>query len=585
MADAKMYSELYGHPDILSEVGLSFADLTAAVGNCANQATYQNLALDLRDRAPCVMAFVSDQHPHMITIAHAPRIYRGPLVPTGLVNPAIDKTVALIGNSSALLSLVVLPIEAFARANSLARDVVATQLAHLHAAIANHETHVEPVATDDATTAVVYKRVLILPCEWAVTALLASSSYLTFLEFYDLFIAPNLGDAQFDNVSQWWTMASSRHVAVNGDLTYPMAVDITGVGIPPNINQELLTWAARGSISDLAGLVQNNPGFAAVTNAIGHVTNAVADAEAQRAAEAAARDAPLSYSARFGAGVAQLVQRYTRSASDAELPEVHGVLSSYKERSRDMNTLNLAFYAASLDTHAINETNLPKCTILLLTLFRSHDLVGNSIELGDGLNPFSIVCQGHPNTKDALVLADRMATVESGNSAVSMSDAAMFKTKDGRFPHTYGQVNDKLWAFVLVVRVYVGPGDLSTTLVNSLTEVAPLILQLESLFHHNGSQGLMVAIRIMLYFQRLVVLYFRKARTIPIPGVVPLPDVDRLMDEMRMQSYDFLPDKCKLLVVAVAAIIPRGDCSITLSNYYSTINQVVQVKVSIYIRD
>jgi hypothetical protein len=37
-----------------------------------------------------------------------------------------------------------------------------------------------------------------------------------------------------------------------------------------------------------------------------------------------------------------------------------------------------------------------------------------------------------------------MAAVES--TALSMEDAAMFKTKDGR-SHTYGQVTDKLWAY------------------------------------------------------------------------------------------------------------------------------------------
>jgi hypothetical protein len=52
--------------------------------------------------------------------------------------------------------------------------------------------------------------------------------------------------------------------------------------------------------------------------------------------------------------------------------------------------------------------------------------------------PFSVICQGHPNTKDALVLADKMAAVES-ETALSMEDASMFKTKDGR-SHTYGQV-------------------------------------------------------------------------------------------------------------------------------------------------
>jgi hypothetical protein len=51
-------------------------------------------------------------------------------------------------------------------------------------------------------------------------------------------------------------------------------------------------------------------------------------------------------------------------------------MASYKERSRDMNTINLALYAASIAMPNVNETNLPKCTIPC-NLFRGHELVGN----------------------------------------------------------------------------------------------------------------------------------------------------------------------------------------------------------------
>jgi hypothetical protein len=45
-------------------------------------------------------------------------------------------------------------------------------------------------------------------------------------------------------------------------------------------------------------------------------------------------------------------------------------MASYKERS-DMNTINLALYAASIAMPNVNETNLPKCTIPVLNLFRT----------------------------------------------------------------------------------------------------------------------------------------------------------------------------------------------------------------------
>jgi len=51
------------------------------------------------------------------------------------------------------------------------------------------------------------------------------------------------------------------------------------------------------------------------------------------------------------------------------------------------------------------------------------------MELGAGLNPFSVVCSGHHNTKDVLVLAERQAIVKAG-ATVSLSDTLEFKTKD-----------------------------------------------------------------------------------------------------------------------------------------------------------
>jgi hypothetical protein len=82
----------------------------------------------------------------------------------------------------------------------------------------------------------------------------------------------------------------------------------------------------------------------------------------------------------------------------------------------------------------------PTCRNVLtqtLNVFRNHDLISSSVDFGESLNPYSIICQGHPNTKDVL-LADQMSTVEGG------LPSAPFQTKDARFPHTYLQVGQAL---------------------------------------------------------------------------------------------------------------------------------------------
>jgi hypothetical protein len=216
-------------------------------------------------------------------------------------------------------------------------------------------------------------------------------------------------------------------------------------------------------------------------------------------------------------------------------------MASYDKRSRDSTTLNLAFSSHASHLAAINETNLPKSTPYLLELIRGHNLIGNSFELGEGLNPFSIICVGHPNTKDVLQLAERQSSVENGSS-VSLSDAIQFRTKDGRFPKTYLQATDKLWGLVLFVRVYFGDTHvLFTSLEASVAAVAPMVLQLESLFYSDRKAGLLVAIKVLLYYQHMVGLWLRLARDTPSAAAIAAPDFSLVLQYLRIQSYDGLP--------------------------------------------
>jgi len=92
------------------------------------------------------------------------------------------------------------------------------------------------------------------------------------------------------------------------------------------------------------------------------------------------------------------------------------------------------------------------------------------------------------------VLAKRQATVKVG-ATVSLSDTLEFKTKVARFPKTYLQASDKLWAFCLLCRVYFGENhDLYTTLCTSLQIVCPLIQNLECVFASNKKEGMLIAI-------------------------------------------------------------------------------------------
>jgi len=218
---------------------------------------------------------------------------------------------------------------------------------------------------------------------------------------------------------------------------------------PPVNNLTFWGWSRRTASAIFSHVpAVNAPGLNQVAAAVSQVANQLQTTEKARINEANAR-ANMTFSQRFGTPLANLVLRFCRVGADVDLPNVHQVCASNEKRSRDTASIDICIYTQLLKTSYINTVNLPKVSPWVLDVFHQHDLVGNGIELGTGLNPFSVVCAGHHNAKDALVLAKRQATVKAG-ATVSLSDTLEFKTKDAWFPKTSLPASDKLWAFCLL---------------------------------------------------------------------------------------------------------------------------------------
>ena len=522
---SKTYATLFGHADLLEDPALDHDTMWNALGTANGGADTRYAILSLSQRSPTVIAYVSDHTPSTISLCHTPRLYY-PSPGAGACD-LDNQIIALQGNTPGLITPVLLPPNVFnlGTESNVYNDFAAHSTA-LQTAIAADGTHVEVLPAGTRGTAAREKiRCMVLPCSMASRAVALPQSHLSITEFYDLFVYAHVADASYEPLRRWWQLAST--VAAGARPATAQEVDLDEVVVTPLLQERLQHWALRWVKTDLA-CIRGPDVTAGVTAAlgdihtqVGQVVGSMTAAETARAAEAAAAAMPMEFGDRFGTAVLDLLLRFVRQGAAADLPVVHQEMAKYKERSRDTTTINLALYSEAQAMPHINDTNLPKCTAYLLSIFRSHGIVGNSLELGEGFNPFSIVCQGHPNTKDVLVLADQISTLESGSTSVSLQEASQFKTKDGRFPHTYMQAVDKLWAFALVVRVYSGPNSaIARALVDSLTETAPMILNLESEYFRSNKQGLMIAIRIMLFYQRAVTLYYRKARDTAVPVAV-----------------------------------------------------------------
>ena len=111
MADAKLYSNLYGSATILPHPDLAYATLRATLDGAANADDYKEAMLRVRDSSPCIVAFMDRDHPDLIVIAHAPRVYRAA---PGTVHPSDGLVVALLGNDPATIGHMVLPDAVYA---------------------------------------------------------------------------------------------------------------------------------------------------------------------------------------------------------------------------------------------------------------------------------------------------------------------------------------------------------------------------------------------------------------------------------------------------------------------------------------
>ena len=563
----RLYSQRFAFDGIFLEPDVPFnrfADIfdPADVDPAHDNDWFTENLLLFSSRTPVVIAFVDRTEPDVIQIVHSPSIY---LNSPGNPSHWDDTVMALTGNSERLVSALGLPDNLFARLETTVLQDPAAVVTALRGVAGPPAVaavpRVGPHAVGDPGTHETFVRCgIVLPVEWAIRALEGPPS-LTPIEFHDRFLHDVIGDAArlavYQSVVDWWVHAST--------LTAPGAgaaniVNIrrasTGPAGPATV-RELNAWVAHRITHDLALIPTTAAGLTAVTNAITTLDTNIQDINTRREAEEAARR-NVSFTDRHGTSVATLVQRYCNAAGDDALPEIHRLMASYKDKSRDMTTLNLALHNRASTVPHLNEINVPRATPHLVNLFRSHNLIGAGVELGEGMTPFAVVCYGHPYSKDILELADKQATMEAGNNTVTLSDASRFTTKDVRFPRTINQVLDKLDGFTVILDVYFGQGHTYATATREGRQVlAPHILALETAYSHNPRMGMMLALRILMWVQQATFLWLRKKRVMAT-GDPTLPDYEGLVDALRMGTHDLhLPRIPEPWMTAVKEQLPE----------------------------
>ena len=375
----------------------------------------------------------------------------------------------------------------------------------------------------------------------------------TFENFYTTFIQPNLGDAtwvnRFTPVINWFKVAVT---SIDQGGTDVSAIALTPFSPNPHSVMTRNAWHNRRVSLHLNSIRNDHPAIVAGLNAavtgLTTVGNNVqilqTSLQDQETARAAARAADRTFTQRYGTAAAAYMHELCVVGVDDDLPPLLRQLAASKDKSNDTAIINLAMFTAGNEDPYINSINTPRATPHLVSLLHAFNLIGIGVEIGDGLTPFATVCQGHPQSKSILELADQQQSMEAGNNSMSLADSAAFKVKDPRFPRTLIQVVDKLRAFKVQCQVILGDNHrFVRALDGGITTIAPQIYQLEATYQHSPKQAIMFGLRVIMWVQQSTFLYLRKVRDQepPAPGArapaIPLPDYEDLADKLSMGMH------------------------------------------------
>lgn len=556
MAAPLLYSNLFNNASLWDPTPVNYEDVLNAMDPTAvpplTSDELQAQVLGLAGAHPTVLAVVNDASSSYITIIHSPTVLT-PIL--GAAARGIDnQTMYLHGNSQHdIAPFMVADNTIWDTYNKRIWDGSATTLNRLTNPARTHIVPPAPAADPDNHAHTARRAILLPPC-LVVPALTQGPSDYHPVDFYNLVLAPAIADPvlapQVQRVVQWWQCVSTRNG--NGGTAQTHLYPLTTVVGPGGA----IVWdtAHRKVMRDLAPLgpaaAAAAAGLPAVTAAIDTLhTDMAAQAALRETNEAARADAERlrrerqqTFTERHGPEVAALLHRLTEAPGDDDLPQIHCDMAAYKEKSRDITTLNLALYTRGTVVPAINDVSMPKATPHLITLFCTHNIIALGLDFGVGLNPFSIQCQGHASSKASIALATSQQLLESGDAALSMEAITRLQAKDTRFPPTINEAIDKLWGFSVVQDVYLGTTHpLCVAYAAFLSEVCPQLHMLESVLGHDRPYMFNIVFHVMFHVQQWTSRYLRMKRDSPLGTVILATVYGDALTHMSCFTYDGLP--------------------------------------------
>ena len=276
--------------------------------------------------------------------------------------------------------------------------------------------------------------------------------------FYMRFIEPEItaGGDRANNVEplrDWWRLSCTDRNAPNAPYH---CLQVVQALLPPD-HAALQAWASRVRNNILTKMGVGGPGLtnAAFNLGITQIRDAITDTSAAHLTFERDRD-NKTFTDRYGESVAQMMYNLCGCADDNGLPEVHRVLAAAPKGRAYAVLEGFMQERALTSTVPLNCGNFPIATTKFTdSVFRSFKPAGTGLAFGEGLSPFSMVCEGHTEAASLLKQLKKAQYVESGTS-VSMADADFLTSSDVRFPTTPQAAAEKLYAWSVAIDLFHG---------------------------------------------------------------------------------------------------------------------------------
>ncbi len=252
-------------------------------------------------------------------------------------------------------------------------------------------------------------------------------------------------------------------------------------------------------------------------------------------------DAPQTFEQRFGSARLQDVLRYTMQGSMADLPPLLIELGANKKKSDDPLTIqtHIDDRAGAADSVG-NEYAKPQVSTGIIKHMRSYAWASVGNDITEGITPFNIFFSNEPAAKAAREKVDQLSTVESGQSAMSHQDAAVFTKKDVVFPVDLYACTQRLQAHSVMVDLMLGVTHPFSVAYRACLVNLPSLMLNTLTSHYGQRDALLLGVRIM-YWITQHFLYYLSELKLGRAGV-QLPDFAGLERSVNVKTVEnFVP--------------------------------------------